>query len=175
MGFFRFIRKDKNKLGLPPAPPIGELPSLESEFPSLPEMPPIPSMGSEEMELPEPPKRGMWMPSLEAAQPRAEEPDQYSGELPAPKLLETPVPTLTKARADVNAASSPIYMEIDIYRDILDEINSIKDSIRAADNALQRLSEIKDSREKELGRWHARIEDIQKKLSFIDRSLFEGK
>ncbi len=158
MGFLRFMKKDK--LDLPPAPPIGDLPSLEREFPSLPEMPSIPSFSSEE--LPEPPR--MSLPNrLPNPEPVVEEP-----EMPKPKIEK---PLSPKKESNF----SPIYMEVDKYRDILEEMSSIKDSIKAADNALQKLYELKDNRDKEIGRWHARMEDIQRKLNFLDKSLFEGK
>ena len=134
---------------------------MEREFPSLPELPAVPPLPSEE--LPEPPRINSKFPPLE---------EPYSGELAEPEPLEMPFP---KARERAEISGGAIYMEVDKYRDVLDGINSIKESIKAADDALQRLNELKNSREKELGRWHAKIEDIQRKLYFIDKSLFEGK
>ena len=67
----------------------------------------------------------------------------------------------------------PIFVEVNDYKQILDYINEIKNNIKKSDNILTTLQDIKSAKEKEFEKWHNVLEDIQRKLIYIDNTLFE--
>lgn len=70
-------------------------------------------------------------------------------------------------------AGSPVFVKIDEYKDVLEVMGLIKDKIKDARSTLGRINELKNEEDSELELWNSRLEDIEKKLEFIDRSLFQ--
>lgn len=70
-------------------------------------------------------------------------------------------------------AGSPVFVKIDEYKDVLEVMGLIKDKIEDARSTLGRINELKNEEDSELELWNSRLEDIEKKLEFIDRSLFQ--
>lgn len=68
---------------------------------------------------------------------------------------------------------SPIFVRIDEYKDILDVIALIKGKITEAKTILGKLNEIKNTEDKEIEAWAGEIEEVERKLHYIDRSLLE--
>lgn len=180
MGFFKFMNKDKkHKLDLPPAPPAQDMPSLEKEFPSLPDIPSGPpenkkaTSNDNNMRMQAPDFGNAELPPLpqqENMQSKASVSEPPVSDYGNQEPMQEPEPP----QRSEPQSGEPIYMEVEHYRGILEKVNSIKDSVKEADTALQRLNDLKNERDRELGRWHARMGDLQKKLSYVDSSLFEG-
>ncbi len=70
-------------------------------------------------------------------------------------------------------AGSPVFVKIDEYKDVLEVMGLIKDKIEDARSTLGKINELKNEEDSELELWNSRLEDIEKKLEFIDRSLFQ--
>lgn len=66
----------------------------------------------------------------------------------------------------------PIFVKIDEYRDILDVIDLIKVKVREADAIITRINEMKKEEDLELAEWRREIGEVEKKISFIDKTLF---
>jgi len=69
--------------------------------------------------------------------------------------------------------SQPIFVDINLFRDTMDEINLTKSILKENDDTLARVSEFRQSQEKEFKKWQDSLLDIQKKLIFVDKGLFE--
>ncbi len=68
---------------------------------------------------------------------------------------------------------APIYVRIEEYRDVLDIINMIKSKMAEARETLQKIKEAQSEEDSEIARCNESLDVIEKKMDFIDRSLFE--
>ncbi|MBW2983659.1 hypothetical protein KY361_00935 [Candidatus Woesearchaeota archaeon] len=70
-------------------------------------------------------------------------------------------------------AGSPVFVKIDEYKDVLEIIGVVKDKIEEARNTLGRINELKNDEDGELEMWNSKLEEIEEKIEFIDKSLFQ--
>ena len=68
---------------------------------------------------------------------------------------------------------TPIFVKIEGYKDVLDTINAIKMKITDAKDVLSQLSDLKAQEDAEIENWKSELEDVERKMNFIDSSLFE--
>ncbi len=71
-------------------------------------------------------------------------------------------------------ARRDVYVRVDKFKAALDDISMIRASVRKSDEALMRLESIKNSKDRSFDKVKLSLEDLQKKLIFIDKTLFEG-
>jgi hypothetical protein len=74
---------------------------------------------------------------------------------------------------DKRSNESPIFVRIDEYKDFLDVIELIKGKITEAKTTLTKINELKNSEDAEIEVWTNELEEINRKISLIDRTLFE--
>ena len=67
----------------------------------------------------------------------------------------------------------PVFVRIEDYKDILDIMHMIKNKIAEAKALLGKINELKNEEDAELELWHSGVEEVERKLDFVDRSLFE--
>ncbi len=67
----------------------------------------------------------------------------------------------------------PIFVRIDEYRDVLDVMNMIKNKLEEAKETLGKINELNNEEDAELELWHTGIEEIERKMAFVDKALFE--
>ncbi|MFW5745959.1 MAG: hypothetical protein ACOCWQ_00220 [Nanoarchaeota archaeon] len=67
----------------------------------------------------------------------------------------------------------PVFVKVDEYKDVLDLMNMVKTKLGEAKNILNHLNELKNEEDAELESWKLNIDDISKKVEFIDNTLFE--
>jgi len=67
-----------------------------------------------------------------------------------------------------------IFVRVENFKAVLDGIGMIRASVRKSDEALMRLENIKNSKDRSFDRVKSSMEDLQKKLLFIDKTLFKG-
>jgi predicted nuclease with TOPRIM domain len=70
-------------------------------------------------------------------------------------------------------AGSPVFVKIDEYKDVLEIIGIIKDKIEDARTTLGKINDLKNEEDAELELWNSKLEEIEKKIDFIDTTLFE--
>lgn len=70
--------------------------------------------------------------------------------------------------------SKPIYLEVENFKEIKRSATLIKNDLRNADEILVKLQDIKENKDKKFNKWQKTMEDIQKKMIFMDKTLFEG-
>ena len=67
----------------------------------------------------------------------------------------------------------PVYVKIDDYKDVLEILDIIKKKMDETKGVLQKLNDLKNAEDTELDVWESEIEEVERKIVFIDRALFE--
>ncbi|MFH1511345.1 MAG: hypothetical protein ABIF10_06645 [Candidatus Woesearchaeota archaeon] len=67
----------------------------------------------------------------------------------------------------------PIFVKIDEYKEILEVMDLLKNRIAETKVVMGRLNEVKNAEDSELEQWKAQLDEIERKVTFIDKTLFE--
>lgn len=73
----------------------------------------------------------------------------------------------------VRADGAPVYVKIDEYKEILEIMNLIKDKIYEAKGTIKKLNDIRAEEENEIDMWNGNLQEVERKVAFIDKTLFE--
>lgn len=188
MGVLDIFKKKQKELDLPPPPPPEllnqEMPQEQIELPPLPDLPPleiqiqeplpdpksyeIPSLETEEFPLPPievMPKREVQVKSVENQ--RVFGVSKQSFETDESKQLQV-IETIPKKDA-------PVFVKIDEYRNILENINMIRTKVNESDYVIEALGDLRSKIESEFEKWREDLEEMQAKLVHIDKVVFEDK
>ena len=68
-----------------------------------------------------------------------------------------------------------VYVRVDKFKAALGNINMVRNDLKKSDEALAKLENIKAAEEKSFAKMKSSIEDLQKKVIFIDKTLFKGE
>lgn len=68
---------------------------------------------------------------------------------------------------------APVFVKIADYKDIVDVLDLIKDRLAEAKRTLADINELKNDEDAELELWGSTLNEIEKKIGDIDRTLFE--
>ena len=66
-----------------------------------------------------------------------------------------------------------VFVKIEDYKSTLNLLDTLKDKVEDAKKSLDQIKELKDSEDSELESWNATLDDIEKKLDAIDKTLFK--
>jgi len=183
MGIFNFLKK-KEPLSkpqseeLPPIPPVRgpetpqESPQLRASLPPLPSyfsMPRIepPSFPSLEQELPGPDE----LPEM-PARTGSEGSDEIPSTIP-PLEIRGREFSPSEQREMLHEIRGPVFVRTDKFKAFLDDIEQIRTRFQEEENIFLRINDVKNSEDKAFEGFREIIEDIQRKLVFIDKTLFE--
>lgn len=67
----------------------------------------------------------------------------------------------------------PVFVRIEEYKEVLDIMNMVKNKIDQAKEILGRINELKNEEDAELELWRSGIEEVERKIMFVDKTLFE--
>jgi len=67
----------------------------------------------------------------------------------------------------------PVFVRIDEYRDVLDIMNMVRNKLEEAKATITKINELKNEEDSELELWRTGVEEIERKIAFVDRVLFE--
>ncbi len=67
----------------------------------------------------------------------------------------------------------PVYVKIDQYKGVAKLMDTIKSKLHQAKESLSKIKQIKQEEDAELDLWHTGLEEVERKLDFIDKSLLE--
>lgn len=68
---------------------------------------------------------------------------------------------------------TPVFIKIDEYKDVLDILDLTKAKIKEARSLVEKINELKNAEDSELNAWHNSLDDVEKRVLFIDKTLFE--
>jgi len=192
MGFFKFFKKKEEALDIPPPPP----PMGKAEVPLTPKEnlpPPMPDISpplqkeevkaEEKAVMPElPPAPELSVPQPESSfepieqesevthpfkEPEPQKPPEIKEK---PKIIEKKVKE--KAVEERHFLDEPLFVKTDQYGNILDGINIIKNKVNECNFVVENLNEIKNKGDKEFSKWRSNLEDMQRKVSLVEKSFF---
>ena len=158
-----------------------KMPKLGSEenvpdFPKFPEIEentmPFTSPANSPQSIPErTPIKPEQMPKLEAEYPNKSEEASFN-----PLEAGSKSRLFKQERADFIETQSGkvIYVRIDKFKAMLGIIGIVRNDLKKSEEALLKLESIKNANDKSFNKIRFSLEDLQKKLIFIDRTLFKG-
>lgn len=138
----------------------------------IPDFPEFPEMEEEPKAPSEPQMQFQPLAAPKAAQPmpEAEEEATESG----PQHMQRSRLFHHEKRQLERPARRKVYVRVDKFKAVLDGISMMKSSVRKSDESLMRLESIKNSKDRAFDKVKYSLEDLQKKLIFIDKTLFKG-
>jgi hypothetical protein len=154
-----------------------EMPKLET----IPEMPKLqtmqePALSDDEIMPPPPPIEGKPVSGLEIPLP----PGKETGNVEAKSIKESFKEAIMEKFASPQAEKprlergGSIFVNVDDYREILNSTSTIRSSLGEAEDIVSRLNELKNEKDKEFDKWRLKLEDVERKLIFIDKTVFEA-
>jgi len=69
----------------------------------------------------------------------------------------------------------PIFVKADDYKSILGAMTVIKSKIEDSEKILTEINDLKNTKDKSFEQWRNELEDIQRKLLYIDKTLYEKR
>ncbi len=147
--------------------PDFELEQEKEDFPELPdfeETEPIPPIKAPAMiPAPEP------MPS----------PVQPAVQIPQPEAAKEPAQAAKPRRLFIHERKhverKEVFVRVDKFRAALENASMIRSSLRQSEELLLKLENIKNAKDRSFDKVKSSLEDLQKKLIFIDKTLFKGE
>ena len=164
MGMFDFMKKRRaEELPLPPPPPPEALPPmLRGDIEPIRAEAPSPI--AEVIPLPELP------PALPAPQaPAGEKEVKIFDKTIVGEAVEEPV------REVVRAIPKPTFVAVEDYKRIINDTNTIRSKLMDAENFVRRLSDLKNEEERSFEKWRTQLEDVEKKLSYVDHLIAKAQ
>ncbi|MBS3147920.1 hypothetical protein J4219_03475 [Candidatus Woesearchaeota archaeon] len=159
MAMFEFLKKKKEELPLPPPP----LPPLRGDMESIqPPMPQIPLLAAPQMQTPR-------MPQI----PMMQEEEEQS-----PRVFDRTIPSEPPRRVEslqrtetVHHMPSKSFVAVEDYRRIVNDTNVVRSKLLDAENFVKRLTELRTDEERSLEKWRSQLEDVEKKLGYVDQLI----
>lgn len=71
-------------------------------------------------------------------------------------------------------ADKAMFVKVNEYEDIKDMINLIRSKIDESKKILASLDQLKKQEETELTAWRGELEEVERKISYINKTLFES-
>lgn len=70
-------------------------------------------------------------------------------------------------------SNGPIFVDGETYNELLGEVGRLNVKLHLMDEMLLKMNTLREKEETEVKRWHQGMEDIRRKLMFMDDALFE--
>lgn len=68
--------------------------------------------------------------------------------------------------------SKPIFVRYKLYKAVLDDVGQLKVILKGGEDTLDRMEDFKEDEDKEFVKWRRGLDDLQRKLIFVDKTLF---
>jgi hypothetical protein len=68
-----------------------------------------------------------------------------------------------------------VFVKIDEYNDILDIIALVNEKVKEAHVILEKIDDLKNQEDSEVSVWKHSLDDVERKLKYIDQAIFEPK
>ena len=73
----------------------------------------------------------------------------------------------------MDETKAPVFVKIDEYKDIMDIMSLMREKLRQAKFLLDKIAELKAQEDSELATWAKELEDVEARVSTIDKTLME--
>ena len=71
----------------------------------------------------------------------------------------------------IRVMPAPAFIAVDDYKQIIQDTNNIRARILSAENFVKQLHNLKNEEERSLEKWRTNLEDMEKKLAYIDHLI----
>ncbi len=71
------------------------------------------------------------------------------------------------------SGNMPVFVRIDDYKSIIGLLDLLEVKLSEARQSLEKISELKNQEDAELEQWESGLGEIERKIDFIDSTLFE--
>ena len=71
------------------------------------------------------------------------------------------------------SSGMPVFVKIDDYKDVLDVVELLKGKVREAKEIQEKINTLKNEEDVELEIWRNNLEELERKIHYIDTTLFE--
>lgn len=103
-------------------------------------------------------------------------PEIEEQDIPSPPLVPKEKPTLTHEKKDpIALIGGSLYIKVDKFKIALGSINVVRNDLRKTEESLIKFEETKKMEETSMNKIKSSLDDLQKKLVFVDKILFEGE
>lgn len=161
---FKFLKKKEEKI----APPIPKPKGAKEEL----EIPPAPPSEEELPEFPEIPEFKEEKPKIHEIPSAPPEPIKPKAEKIEEKVFKEEKAEITKAELH-EEVTKPTFVRMESFQSIISELNLIKSIAKESEDAIARVDDFAGDQEKEFNKWQTQLNDIQKKLIFVDKTTFK--
>ena len=165
--------EDFPPLTMPPPPPIDQEMPVKKDLPVMEKLPPIPTIKSAPLR----PKIQEYIPSPSFGDLGFDVPEAPDEDIPSS------VPSLELDKKHFSEEEfvpkrvirnqGPLFIKMEDYREILESIENMRQSFKQEEQQFIHITDIKSSKDKSLTYLREVFEDLQRKLLFIDRTLFD--
>ncbi len=163
MGLF-FKKKTQGSMDLPP-PPGGEMGNFE-----------MPSEGMDIPDLPELKPRRLSQEKQGANPFGTEKMPEFPALPESENLPEESMPEMDAEEEPVyNEPKGPKFMKITSFHGLMAEAEDARKSIKAIDDSIKRMADLKLEEEAEFEKWRKSLEDTERKINHIDTIIFKGE
>ena len=69
----------------------------------------------------------------------------------------------------------PLFIKVENYREVLELVRMMKKKIAEAKMNLEKIYNLKGQEDAKIGEWEKIIKELDKRMDFVDASLFEPK
>jgi len=66
-----------------------------------------------------------------------------------------------------------LYVKVEDYKDIVDIMTLIRKKLQDAKGILNSINSLKNEEDREIEQWNSNVEEIDRKIDYLDRTLFE--
>lgn len=66
---------------------------------------------------------------------------------------------------------NPVFVKIDEFKDIAEVLNLTKEKLQSAKIILDKIERLKQEENNEIEKWHKKLDEINQRVSFIDKTL----
>jgi len=159
MGMFDFLKKKTEELPLPP-PPNPEMQSMmRGDFEPI--RPP------QDLHFEEPIQEIQEMPEMK---------EEISAPIEIPELTaEEKEAIYDTVEEPVRIKPGPAFVAVEDYKTIINDTNIIRSKLMAAETFVKNLSDLKNEEEKSFEKWRKQLEDVEKKLTYVDQLIAEAQ
>ena len=140
----------------------------------MPEFPEMTDFEEDTQKTPHPavPVAPLQAPVMDIEEPgEAQEEDEHTAEPQATDYQKAAKRYLFPERRH---ARQQTFVKVDRLKSVLDNISRIRSDLRKSEEALLKLENMKGSKDRSYDKFKSSLDDLQKKLIFIDKTLFKG-
>lgn len=83
--------------------------------------------------------------------------------------------TIEEPPEQIHIPLKPAFVAVNDYKRIINDTNTIRAKLMDAESFIKRLSDIKNEEERTFDKWRNQLEDVEKKLSYVDQLIAQAQ